>query len=73
MDRLGLRNNWLCSRNNLLKIKTSGKLAITLEEYVEYTPKVIKKILTITTCNRSDLEHYEFEQLYPKISQDTNY
>ena len=31
MNRLSLRNNWL-------KFKTAGKLAIILEEFIEYTP-----------------------------------
>jgi hypothetical protein len=35
--------NWLSLRNNRLKFKTSANLPIILEDFVEYTSKLVKK------------------------------
>ena len=36
--------NWLSLRNDRLKFKTPGELPITLEEFVEYTSYLYRKI-----------------------------
>ena len=51
-----LQMNWLSLRNNRLKFKTAEKLSIILEEFVEYTPNLIKENRRMWTCNRSDLQ-----------------
>ena len=48
--------NRLSLRNNRLKFKTVGKLPIDLEEYMEYTPYLIKENQRLSTCNRLDLQ-----------------
>jgi hypothetical protein len=52
--------NWLDLKNNPLNlIKTAGKLPIILEEFVEYTPKLIKRKpedINNMQINRLDLQ-----------------
>ena len=67
--------NWLSLRNNRLKFKTSRKLPWiipqkSLEESIEYTSKIFKKIQKITTCNWLDLETIGSRLIMPKISLD---
>ena len=42
----------LSSRNNQLRLKTSGNLSIIVEEYVEYTSNGWKQSRKMSTCNR---------------------
>ena len=48
--------NRLSLRNNRLKFKTAGKLLISLEEFIEYTPNSIKENRRMLTCNQLDLQ-----------------
>jgi hypothetical protein len=48
--------NRLSLRNNRLKFKIAGKLAIILEEFIEYTPNLIKENRRMSTCNRLDVQ-----------------
>ena len=49
MNRLNLRNN-------RLKFKTAGELLIILEEFIEYTPNLIKGNWRMSIYNRLDLQ-----------------
>ena len=52
-----LQMNRLRLRNNRLKFKTSGKLPIILEEFIEeYTPNLINENQRMSTCNQLDLQ-----------------
>jgi len=48
--------NLLSLRNNRLTFKTLGKLSIILEEFIDYTPLLIRENWRMSTCNRLDLQ-----------------
>ena len=49
--------NRLSLRNNRLELNTAGKSPILLEEFIEYTPSLIKENQRMSTsCNRLDLQ-----------------
>ena len=59
--------NCLSLRNNRLKFRASGKLPIILEEFIEYTPILIKKNQNMSTkFNWFDLETRGYEPNMPK-------
>ena len=53
-------------RNNRLKFKTTGQLPIILEEFIEYTPILMKENRTMSTCNRLDLQILGCQLVMPK-------
>ena len=63
MNRFILRNNWL-------KFKAAGKLPNILDEFMEYTPNLIKGNRRMSTCNRSDLQTLGSQPVMPNILPD---
>ena len=64
-------------RSNRLKFKTTENLPIILEEFIEYTPNLIKEKWRMSTCNWLDLQTLGSQPVMPKILPDhcfaTNY
>ena len=58
--------NRLSLKNNRLKFTTAGKLLIILEEFIQYTPSLIKENRWMSICQH--LVIIGLNQLCPKIS-----
>ena len=60
--------NWLSLRNNRLKLKSAGKLAIILEEFIELYPNLVKEIGGCQHVTGWTWKQQDLNRLCPKIS-----